>query len=205
MRLSPLQTWAEILSALLGRWAIRQLGLGTSASRQELILANAEAFTALDHWRAQNAELPVSQLGTLDDRFAAAAAQPRFRTTLIALFAALALVLALVGTYGVLCHSVAQRTHEIGIRVAFGAEPDEVLKLVLKQDALPAIVGVLIGLCGSFALTGMLRNLLFGVSATDLPTFCGGSMLLTGTALVACYVPARRATRVDPVVALRYE
>jgi putative ABC transport system permease protein len=152
-----------------------------------------------------DAELPVSQVGTLDDRFAAAAAQPRFRTALTALFAALALVLAVIGTYGVLCHLVAQRTHEIGIRVALGAQPDEVLKLVLKQGAVLAIAGVLIGLGGSFALTGILRNLLFGVSATDWPTFCGASGLLIGTALAACYVPARRAMRVDPVVALRYE
>ena len=155
--------------------------------------------------KALDAELPVSQVGALDTRFAAAAAQPRFRTVLIALFAALALVLAVVGTYGVLRHLVAQRTHEIGIRVALGAQPDEVLRLMLKQGAVLAVAGVLIGLGGSFALTGILRNLLFGVSATDLPTFCGVSGLLTGTALVACYVPARRAMRVDPVVALRYE
>jgi putative ABC transport system permease protein len=152
-----------------------------------------------------DAALPVSQVGTLDERFAAATAQPRFRTALIALFAVLALVLAVVGTYGVLCHLVARRTHEIGIRVALGAQPDEVVKLVLKQGAVLAIAGTLVGLGGSFALTGILRNLLFGVSATDWPTFCGVSGLLIGTALAACYVPARRAMRVDPVVALRYE
>jgi len=124
---------------------------------------------------------------------------------LIAFFAAIALVLAVVGTYGVQSHLVAQRTHEIGIRVALGAQPVEVLRLVLKQGAVVAVFGVLIGLGGSFALTGILRNLLFDVSATDLPTFCGVSGLLTGTALAACCVPARRAMRVDPVVALRYE
>ena len=163
------------------------------------------ATAVLGELKLLDAELPVSQVGTLDERFVAATAQPRFRTVLIALFAALALVLAVVGTYGVLCHLVAQRTHEIGIRVALGAQPGEVLRLVLKRGAVMATVGVLIGLGGSFALTGMLRNLLFGVSATDLSTFCGVSGLLTGTALVACYVPARRAMRVDPVVALRYE
>lgn len=163
------------------------------------------AAAARGELKLLDAELPVSQVGTLDDRFAAAAAQPRFRTALIALFAALALVLSIVGTYGVLCHLVAQRTHEIGIRVALGAQPDEVLKLVLKQGAVLAVAGVLIGVGGSFALTGVLRNLLFGVSATDWSTFCGVSGLLTGTALVACYVPARRAMRVDPAVALRYE
>jgi putative ABC transport system permease protein len=150
-------------------------------------------------------ELPLSKVDTLDYRFATAVAQPRFRTTLIALFAALALLLAVIGTYGVISYSVTQRTHEIGIRMALGAQAGSVLKLVLKQGAVLAIAGVLFGLCGSFALTGMLRNLLFHVSATDWPTFGGVAVLLAGTALLACYVPARRATRIDPTVALRYE
>jgi len=158
-----------------------------------------------DKIKSLDPELPVSQVGTLESRFARAVAQPRFRTTLIASFAALALVLAVVGTYGVISYSVTQRTHEIGIRVALGAPRKSVLKLVLGQGTALAIAGVLIGLAGSFALTGLLRNLLFNVSATDWPTFAGTTLLLSGTALLACYFPARRATRVDPMQALRHE
>ncbi len=170
-----------------------------TADPMSLITAVRDEIKSLDP------ELPVSQVGTLESRFASAVAQPRFRTTLIASFAALALVLAVVGTYGVISYSVTQRTHEIGIRVALGAPRKSVLKLVLGQGTALAIAGVLIGLAGSFALTGLLRNLLFNVSATDWPTFAGTTLLLSGTALLACYFPARRATRVDPMQALRHE
>ncbi len=170
-----------------------------AADPMSLITAVRDEIKSLDP------ELPVSQVGTLESRFATAVAQPRFRTTLIASFAALALVLAVVGTYGVISYSVTQRTHEIGIRVALGASRKSVLKLVLGQGTALAIAGVLIGLAASFALTGLLRNLLFNVSATDWPTFAGTTLLLSGTALLACYFPARRATRVDPMQALRHE
>ena len=170
-----------------------------AADPMSLITAVRDEIKSLDR------ELPVSQVGTLENRFATAVAQPRFRTTLIASFAALALVLAVVGTYGVISYSVTQRTHEIGIRVALGASRKSVLKLVLGQGTGLAIAGVLVGLAGSFALTGLLRNLLFNVSATDWPTFTGTTLLLSLTALLACYFPARRATRVDPMQALRHE
>ena len=170
-----------------------------AADPMSLITAVRDEIKSLDP------ELPVSQAGTLESRFATAVAQPRFRTTLIASFAALALVLAVVGTYGVISYTVTQRTHEIGIRVALGASRKSVLKLVLGQGTALAIAGVLIGLAASFALTGLLRNLLFNVSATDWPTFAGTTLLLSGTALLACYFPARRATRVDPMQALRHE
>ena len=155
--------------------------------------------------KALDPELPVTQVGTLEQRFGTAVAEPRFRTTLIALFAALALVLAIIGIYGVISYSVTQRTHEMGIRLALGAQADGVLKLILKQGAVLAFIGVLIGLGGSFALTGLLKNLLFSVSTTDWQTFCGIAVLLITVALLACYVPARRAAKVDPMVALRYE
>jgi len=150
-------------------------------------------------------ELPLSQVGTLEGRFATAVAQPRFRTTLIACFAALALVLAIVGTYGVISYSVTQRTHEMGIRMALGARPQMVLRLVVGHGAALAIAGVLVGLAGSFAFTGLLGSLLFNVSTTDWSTFAGTALLLAGTALLACYLPARRAMRVEPMAALRYE
>ncbi len=155
--------------------------------------------------KSLDSELPVSQVGTLEERFATAVAQPRFRTTLIALFAVLALVLASVGIYGVIAYSVTQRTHEIGVRLALGAQTGDVLKLVFKQGAVLAVIGVVIGVGASFALTGLLEKLLFNVSPTDPLIYGGIAVLLTAVALLACYLPARRATKVDPLVALRYE
>jgi putative ABC transport system permease protein len=155
--------------------------------------------------KALDPELPVAGVRTLEDRFAAAVSQPRFRTTLIAIFAALALVLAAVGIYGVIAYSISQRTHEIGVRVALGAQDRDVLKLVLKQGAVLAVSGVAIGLGASLALTGLLKTLLFNVSTTDWPTFSAVPLLLMAVALLACWIPARRAMRVDPMVALRYE
>ena len=147
----------------------------------------------------------MQSIATMQELVAATTAEPRFQARLLGAFSLLALLLATVGIYGVLAYSVSQRTHEIGIRMALGAPRKSVLKLVLGQGTALAIAGVLIGLAGSFALTGLLRNLLFNVSATDWPTFAGTTLLLSGTALLACYFPARRATRVDPMQALRHE
>src|SRR5215813_2268836 len=150
-------------------------------------------------------ELPVTQVGTLANRLSSSIAQPRFRTLLIAIFGAIALVLASVGIYGVMSYSVAQRTHEIGIRVALGAQGSDVMKNVIGQGMVLTLVGVGIGLVGAFTLTHLMASLLFGVSSTDAITFATTAVLLTGVALGACFVPARRAMRVDPMVALRYE
>ena len=149
--------------------------------------------------------LPVTKVSTMEQRVATAMAPPRFRTTLIALFAAVALILACVGIYGVISYSVTQRTHEIGIRIALGAQRRNVLQLVLGQGALLAVIGVTLGLGGAFALTRLMASLLFGVTPTDAAIFTSVPLCLTAIALLASYLPARRATKVDPLVALRYE
>jgi len=132
-------------------------------------------------------------------------APPRFRTTLVGIFAAIGLVLAAIGIYGVMAYAVTERTHEIGVRAALGADPGDLLRLVLGEALVLASCGVAAGLAGAFVTTRMIRALLFHVEPTDPLTFAGVSMLLVATALLASYVPARRALRVDPMIALRYE
>ena len=155
--------------------------------------------------RKLDPELPITQVSTMEQRLSRAIAQPRFRTTLIGIFAVVALVLACIGIYGVISYSVTQRTHEIGIRMALGAGRHNVLKLVIGQGAWLAIIGVAFGLGGAFALTRLMASLLFGVTPTDAATFISVPLGLIFVALLACYLPARRATKVDPMVALRYE
>ena len=132
-------------------------------------------------------------------------AQPRFFTGLLTSFAVIAFALAALGIYGVISYGVTQRTRELGIRIALGADPRDVMKLVLGRGMLLTLIGVSIGLAGSLALTRLMSDLLFGIKATDPATFALAALLIAGVALAACYIPARRATRVDPTVALRHE
>jgi ABC-type antimicrobial peptide transport system permease subunit len=129
----------------------------------------------------------------------------KFTMQLIGLFGILALLLAGVGIYGVIAYSVTQRTREIGIRVALGASRSAILRWVLKQGMILTVAGIAVGLIGAFLLTRLLRSLLFGIGPTDILTYGVLAILLTLVALIACYVPARRATKVDPLIALRYE
>jgi putative ABC transport system permease protein len=147
----------------------------------------------------------VSEIKSMDQVLADSLARRRLYMLLLGVFAAAALLLAAVGVYGVMAYSVSQRTHEIGIRLALGAERRDVLRLVLRQGMGVTMIGVALGLAAAFSLTRLMSSLLFGVSATDPLTFAAVAVLLFGIALVACYIPARRAMRVDPMVASRYE
>jgi putative ABC transport system permease protein len=155
--------------------------------------------------QALNPNQPVYNVRTMEQIVASSISGERFSLTLFALFAGLALALAAVGVYGVMSNTVGQRTHEIGVRLALGAPPRRVLRLILTQGLRLTLVGVGAGLLVSFALTRVMQRLLYGVSATDPLTFAGVALLLTLTALLACWIPARRATKVDPLVALRRE
>lgn len=171
----------------------------TKTNPQSLATAVKQQIWSLDK------DQPIADVKSMDEWVADSDAAPRSQTYLLGGFASLGLLLAVIGIYGVISYSVGQRTREIGIRMALGAEPRQVVRLVLKQGIILALAGVGIGLVASLALTRFMRTLLFGVSATDPLTFAGVAALLITVAVAACYIPARRAMRVDPMVALRYE
>ena len=158
-----------------------------------------------DQVRQIDADQPIYSVRTMDEIRSESVAGERLNLTLLSLFAGIALVLAVVGIYGVMSYSVTQRTHEIGIRMAIGAQPRDVFKMIIGHGMTLALEGVAAGLVGAFALTRLMTSMLFGIEPTDPATFVSIALLLTGVALVACYIPGRRATKVDPVVSLRYE
>jgi putative ABC transport system permease protein len=155
--------------------------------------------------QAVDRNAPASNMRTMEQYLAASVAPRRFNLWLLTVFAGAALMLAATGLYGVISYGVAQRRHEIGIRMALGARASDVLKLVIGQGMALALVGVALGLLASLALTRVMEGLLFGVSATDPLTYMVIALLLMFVALLACYIPARRATKVDPLIALKSE
>jgi len=161
------------------------------------------AVTGVIH--AVDAGIPIAKVRTMEQDISASVAGPKFNTFLLGLFAFLALFLAAIGIYGVLAYTVTQQTHEIGIRIALGAQQRDVMRLVLGQGTKLALAGVGIGVLAALGLTRLMAPSLYGVSANDPLTFAVVSIVLVGVALLACYIPARRAMRVDPMIALRYE
>ncbi|MGH9851211.1 MAG: FtsX-like permease family protein, partial [Blastocatellia bacterium] len=175
---------------LLVRTEVEPLGLASTVRAQVAAL---------------NKDQAVFNVRTMEQAVAQSVAARRFSMLLLTVFALVALALASLGIYGLMSYAVAQRTREIGVRMALGAQAPDVLKLVIGQGMKLALVGVALGLVASVALTRTMKTLLFGVSATDPVTFSAIALLLIAVALLACFVPARRATKVDPLVALRCE
>jgi putative ABC transport system permease protein len=173
--------------------------------RTETRDASQLAQAARAEVRAFDQDQIIWRVRTLEELLGTSVAPRRFNMLLLGIFAGVALVLAAIGLYGVMSYSVSWRTHEIGIRMALGAKGADVLRLVVKQGMSMTLIGVALGLIGAFLLSRVMAGLLFGVSATDPLTFAGVSIVLLAVALLACLIPARRATRVNPIVALRTE
>lgn len=186
----------------LGRAAPRQMLLSVRSKTNDASLL-APAVTNTIH--ALDKDLPITELTTFDELLSREASPMRLNTGLLSLLALLAVLLAAIGIYGVLAYSVAQRTREVGVRMALGAAGGDVLRLFLTQGMKLVLAGLAIGLVGSFALTRLMNSLVFGVRPTDSVTFICVAVSLIAVALPACYLPARRATKVDPLIALRYE
>jgi predicted permease len=195
----PFQQSRGFYSGTARHFASMTIVVNTAIDSQSMARAAEETVRSFDR------KLPVSSVVTMEQVIADTLWQPRFNLQLIGIFAALAMTLAAIGLYGVMSYSVAQRAREVGLRMALGAQRGDVMKLVVGQGMKLALAGVASGLLASVALTRLMEKLLFEVSATDFSTFALISVLLTFVALLACWIPARRATKVDPMIALRCE
>ncbi len=178
-------------------WPLLNLSVRTAGDQRNLISAIRRQVSEVDK------DQPLTDVRTMDEVIGSASAQPRLTMLLLGVFSAAALILAIVGIYGVIAYSVAQRTQELGIRMALGADPGDVLKLVVGHGLGLTLTGIAIGLAGAFALTRLMSSLLYQTSATDPIAFAVSALLFTAVALLASYLPARRATRIDPTDALR--
>jgi len=186
-------------SSLQGPFRTMSIVVRSTVEPISLVSAVRQAVAEVDK------TVPVADFETMERIVSESVMQPRFNMVLLSLFSAIALLLSAAGIYGVTAYTVTQRTHELGIRIALGAQLGDVLRLILKQGVAVILIGLAIGLIAAFMLTRLLKSLLFGITATDPLTFVAIASLLSIVALVACYIPARRATKVDPLVALRYE
>jgi putative ABC transport system permease protein len=180
-------------------WPQADLAVRTTGDPAAMTKSIAAAVTSV------NSNLPVTDVRTMDQIVDEARASDRFQTTLYVTFAGFALLLAAVGIYGVMAFTVAQRTHEIGLRMALGAGRDHVLAMILKEGVILALIGSTFGLIGAIFVGRAMKSILFGVASIDVRAFAGVALVLLASAILACYIPARRASRVDPMVALRYE
>src|SRR5262245_23417143 len=196
----------EIYTSFLqdGGYSMRLVVRSTSNQSSAASLASLAAAIR-DQVRALEPNEPVNQVITMDQRLSDSVAQRRYRTLLFGVFAAVALVIATVGIYGVISYAVSQRTHEIGVRMALGAQASDVLRMVIGQGMRLTLIGVALGVAAALGLTRAIDSLLFNVGATDPMTFVSVTLLIVFVALIACYIPARRVTKVDPLVALRTE
>jgi putative ABC transport system permease protein len=177
----------------------RDLAIRTAGDPHDIVAAVRREIQAVDPNQS------VANIATMEELLVRDAGSRRLGMILLSVFAGLALLLASLGIYGVLSFVVAQQTREIGVRMALGAQVRDVIALVLKKGMRWVLIGVILGLLAAFALSRLMTSLLFGVSAKDPMTFVSIALILTAVALLACYLPARRATKVDPLVALRYE
>ncbi|HYG65048.1 MAG TPA: FtsX-like permease family protein, partial [Thermoanaerobaculia bacterium] len=189
--------WPQLQTPVVSAALVVRAGSGREP--EDLAGVLRQVVTAADK------EIPVDQVRSLEEVVSQALAQSRFKTVLLGLFAGLALVLAAVGVYGVISYSVAQRTHEIGIRMALGAHRGQVLRMVVRQGMGLVLAGVIAGLVLAWFAVRLLTDQVYGVSPSDPATFALVPLVLLAVALLANYLPARRATRVDPLEALRYE
>jgi putative ABC transport system permease protein len=181
---------------------------GSPTSSMFLVMRTASPPTSVigamksEVW-AVDKDQPIGSIRAMGQILSDSIARERLFMLVLGIFSTVAFVLAAVGVYGVINYLVTQRTHEIGVRLALGAQRRDVLRLIIRQGMAPALIGVSLGIAGSFALTRVLSQLLYGVSPTDPETFTAISLLISGVALLASYIPARRASKIDPIVALR--